>query len=197
MSEYSSVKDHKNELRRLYSSKRSQLSVNDRENYSMRIIDSLVRQPFFQSATSICSYCSFGDEVSTVQLHELISASGKKLLLPRIKGNRLMDMVEILPDTQYDVNHYGIQEPIGNPFEFDERNSNLCIIPLIAFDSIGNRLGYGGGFYDTFLSRHDSAITVGLGFACQFHDSPLPVESHDISLDCIIDECNVHYFEKK
>lgn len=192
-----SVKERKKYLRAFYKTQRAALSIEERLSSSAIISETLLSSTILGSVDVICSYASFGDEVSTLDLNDEILALNKTLLLPRIDGNRSMCMVQVTENSRYDMNEYGIREPKGNPFIFKDHASVLCIMPLLAFDAKGHRLGYGGGYYDAFLSNHKGFITVGLGFSCQYSKHALPVESHDHSPDIIIDEFGIHSAQKQ
>lgn len=191
------LKERKKHLRAFYKTQRAALSIEERLSLSAVISETLLSSTLVESADVICSYSSFGDEVSTLYLNDGILALNKTLLLPRIDGNRSMSMVQVTENSRYDMNEHGIREPIGHPFVFKDHSSVLCIMPLLAFDEQGHRLGYGGGFYDAFLSNHEGFKTVGLGFSCQYSEQALPVESHDHSPDFIIDESGIRFAQKQ
>ena len=193
----SDLKGHKKVLRTLFKEKRSALSIDQKAQFSDRIAESLLASPMVSSANVICSYASFGDEVATHALNDALLAMNKIVLLPRIVGQHSMEMIRISNDTEYDVNPFGMKEPIGNPYILHNDASFLCILPLLAFDAQGHRLGYGGGFYDAFLLGYPHVSTIGLAFSCQYSDHTLPTEQHDCSLDWIIDECGLHHSIKK
>lgn len=192
-----SLKEQKQQLRALFKAKRAALSIEERLSFSEIIFDTLLSSAMVESADIICSYASFGDEVSTVRINDAILSMNKTLLLPRIDGKRLMNMVEVNTVSSYEPNEFGILEPIGDPYQVHDNEAILCIMPLLAFDVLGHRLGYGGGYYDTFLSNHVHMHTIGIGFSCQFSEHPLPVESHDHSPDFIIDELGIRSFNKQ
>lgn len=193
----SDLKGQKKAMRTLFKEKRSALSIDQKAQFSDRITESLLASSMVSSANVICSYASFGDEVATHSLNDALIAMNKIVLLPRIVGQQSMEMVRISNDTEYDVNAFGMKEPIGNPYKLHNDASFLCILPLLAFDAQGHRLGYGGGFYDAFLQDFPLITTIGLAYSCQYSDYILPTEQHDCSLDLIIDECGLHHSIKK
>ena len=193
----SDLKERKKALRALFKEKRSALSIDQKEQFSDRIAESLLASSMVSSANVICSYASFGDEVATHSLNDALLAMNKIVLLPRIIGQHSMQMIHISNDTEYDVNAFGMKEPIGNPYMINNDASFLCILPLLAFDVQGHRLGYGGGFYDAFLFGYPHVSTIGLAFSCQYSNHLLPTEQHDCSLDWIIDESGIHHSIKK
>lgn len=146
----------------------------------------------FLSSVRICSFVSFGSEISTELLNAVILESDKTLLIPRISGMRTMDMIHVNGDTLFDANAYGIKEPIGIPCVLESDIPTLCIVPLLAFDDYGYRLGYGGGFYDVFLQEHSHVQTIGIAFSNQYSPKELPHDEHDMPMDMIITETGIH-----
>jgi len=191
------IKEQKKVLRSLFKEKRSILSIEERKHFSEKIADGFLSLKEFASADVICSYASFGDEVSTAKVNETLLSMKKILLLPRIYGERSMHMIQVSNETKYDVNAFGIQEPIGKPYIIQDVPTVLCIMPLLAYDEQGHRLGYGGGFYDVFLDQHPHIYTVGFAFSTQLSKETLPIDMHDHIPDCIIDEHGIRYSTKK
>ena len=137
--------------------------------------------------------CNFLEDL----LNDKILGSGKTLCLPRIMGVRKMEMIEVNSHTTYVMNKYGINEPIGQSIQLTHEVNALCIVPLLAYDSFGHRLGYGGGFYDVFLGEHQQMLTLGIAFSKQYSETELPYEEHDAMLKMIINEHGLHQTKKK
>jgi 5-formyltetrahydrofolate cyclo-ligase len=131
--------------------------------------------PEFKSSAVIASYRSFGDEPNTEKLNQLILESGKKLLLPvRLPDNSLE--FRIWDGDPAKLERSGkVEEPIGERFL---GQIDLIIVPALAIDSKGNRLGQGGGSYDRTL-RDFSGVSIGLVNEDEFVRE-LPIESHDM-----------------
>lgn len=127
-------------------------------------------------------YHSLRDEVDT---HGFIEKwwTRKRILLPVVVG----DDLELRRYTGADslaIGAYGISEPVGKPFA-DYGSITLAVIPGVAFDAAGNRLGRGRGYYDRFLPRIPNACKVGVCFPFQLVDA-VPAEPFDIRMDIII-----------
>ena len=107
-----------------------------------------------------------------------------KILLPVTKPNNQMNFVEWQYLDPLKVNKFGMLEPC---LEKKSQIPNIMLVPLLAFDSLKNRLGYGKGFYDKFLRNKKKIATIGIAFSFQKYDK-LPVTSLDIKLDYILTE---------
>ena len=197
MMNHDSVIEKKKKLRQQYEEIRASLSIQERDMSEHKIMEHVISSEVYHSSDLICSFVSFGSEVSTKRLNDKILGSGKTLCLPRIMGARKMEMIEVNSHTTYVMNKYGINEPIGQPIQLTHEFNALCIVPLLAYDSFGHRLGYGGGFYDVFLGEYLKILTLGIAFSNQYSDTELPYEEHDAMLKMIINEHGLHQIEKK
>lgn len=137
----------------------------------------------FKRAQRILVYNSLPDELPT---EEFIAkhASTKSLFLPRVHGNDL-EILAYSP-TELHIGAFHIEEPTGNDL-IDPTTMDLIIVPAVALDKQGNRLGRGKGYYDRLL-RLTSATTIGVGYDIQLIDEGLPTEPHDIKLTHVITE---------
>ena len=137
----------------------------------------------FQRAQHVMVYHSLPDELST---HAFIEKwhGLKKLYLPRVNG----DFLEILPydATQLQSGSFNIEEPTGDEIA-DGNDMDLIIVPGIAFDRKGNRVGRGKGYYDRLLSE-TTAIKIGVGYDFQLLEDNIETEEHDVKVDLIITE---------
>ena len=197
MMNHDSVIEKKKKLRQQYESIRASLLTQEREMCEHNIMEHVCASEMYHSSDIICSFVSFGSEVSTKELNDMILGSGKTLCLPRIKEARKMEMIVVNTHTAFVMNKYGINEPIGQSIHFTLDINALCIVPLLSYDSFGHRLGYGGGFYDVFLQRYQQLPTLGIAFSKQYSEAELPHEEHDTILDMIINEHGLHHSEKK
>lgn len=159
---------------------RLNLSEDDKQAAADKVFDRLEQTQSFKLANHILMYYSLPDELPT---HEFIIkwCSEKNLYLPRVNGVNL----DILPYDATRLKHgsFDIEEPCGddtvNPSILD-----LIIVPAVAFDKDGNRLGRGKGFYDRLLN-HTKAVKIGVAYDFQLVDE-IPVEPHDIPVDRVI-----------
>lgn len=181
----------KNTLRQQYKKIRQQLTVAEVQEHSARIAETLLQTTFWQQSQTIMLYLSFQNEVATQSLYQQGWAEGKTMLLPICSAqNGHMEMSVLSSFDQLVPNRYGIGElppqlqQIVSPQQID-----LCIIPGIAFDHAGNRLGFGAGYYDRYLPRvNPQAKRIALAYECQLHHASLPVDKYDLPMNYIITE---------
>lgn len=128
----------------------------------------------------VLSFNSFADEIALDRLNQQLAIQ-HQLLLPRVLQNTLQIFHVEQPATDLDCSKWGIYEPIPNvctPVELKELT--LVLVPGLAFDHAGHRLGYGKGFYDRLLVQLPSTTTtIGVGFKEQLSATPLPYAPHD------------------
>ncbi len=145
----------------------------------------LASEQYLNSA-SLLIYVSVGDEIDTYGIISRAFADNKSVAVPYCKG-KTMEFYEIDALNDLVSGAYGI--PTVDPEDkkpFIPNEGTLCIVPALGFDRSGGRIGYGGGFYDRFLSRY-SVPTVGFCYNKCLLES-IPIEEHDVRIDCIITE---------
>lgn len=172
----------KYQIRTKIKSLRTMLDEAERLLAADRVFSKVEESAAFQLADKILMYHSLPDELET---HRFLKKwkDIKRFYLPRVNGVNL----EILPyeESRLEIGSFHIEEPTGNdPVSIDE--IELLIIPGVAFDRSGRRLGRGKGFYDRLL-QGGSATKIGVGYEFQLVDE-LPSEPHDIPMDIIITE---------
>lgn len=116
----------------------------------------------FANKKSFFVYNSFGTECPTGKLIEILLILGKDVYLPRVEGDKML-AVRSDASTKMQVSSYGIKEPLGTAYNGD---FDVIVCPLLAINSKGYRLGYGGGYYDKFC-KNKNALKVGYGFSFQ------------------------------
>lgn len=144
---------------------------------SLRAQQQLIKSDCFQQATSVALYSSINNEVHTDLLFDEAKSQGKRVCYPKVRGEKLgFIQIEKLADLERGL--FGVAEPfVGIDCRIDALD--LIVVPGVAFDRRGYRLGYGKGFYDRELSRVSAAtISVGLCYDFQLCEL-LPVEDHD------------------
>ena len=139
--------------------------------------------PQYQNAKTIYGYLPYNQEVRTVPMLERAIRDGKRVAVPKVYGD---DMKFIYMDdlTQVALGYAGIPEPIADGPVADDPTA-LVLMPGMAFTENGDRMGYGGGFYDKFLASEPDHPTVALCYAFQMVES-LPTEEYDIPVDCVL-----------
>ncbi|WP_332691050.1 5-formyltetrahydrofolate cyclo-ligase [Halalkalibacter lacteus] len=154
--------------------------------WSFEIAMHLISSTYWKKAKMIAFTISRGREVDTYYLIRKAWEEGKRVVVPRANfKTKCMTFYEITRFDHLEDRPYCLKEPMVEfcqPINHDE--IDLVIVPGLAFDKNGYRLGFGGGFYDRFLPTVD-AITLSLAFPCQIVQT-LPVEKHDQKIDHII-----------
>lgn len=180
----------KQSLRSHFKAVRGAIPHELKHDYEVSIANELIGSIFWKETPIIFLYSSFGSEVSTKFLIEKALQENKIVLLPRIDTRlNVIRPIQIHSDTQYSSNTLGFTEPIGDEFIIDNGGSDIvCILPLLAFDSRGFRLGYGGGYYDKFLAKYPLITICGIAFSVQHSVDSLPNEDHDMPMQWIITE---------
>ena len=173
----------KNELRRRHLERRHQMLPEDVQNKSYQIVKGLMDQKWFVDVDIIFAYNAFNKEVSLADL----SSGGKAIALPQVI-DRLTMVFRLVDETsEFKKSAYGVLEPIdGTVVEPTERS--LILVPASCYDLQGNRIGYGGGYYDRYLSNHGfTGKRVGVCYDHQVTGS-IPAEAHDVRVDAIMTE---------
>lgn len=141
----------------------------------------LFAHPLYQRAGAVYAYLSYNQEVRTQAILRQAAADGKRLAVPKITDGR-MDFLWLTDRTRLEPGFGGILEPVEG--EIADAVDALVLMPGLAFDRQGHRMGYGGGYYDRFLAREPHP-TIALCYDFQLLDC-LPTEDHDIPVDVVL-----------
>ncbi len=185
--------DEKSRIRQNILKKRDSLDPETRKSKDLRIKETLLSLPEFRNARTIFFFASFRSEVSTFPLMEEALRLAKKVILPLAeKTKKELRLYEVRSLSELITGFMGIPEP--NVPAGRERNINdadLVIMPGAAFDSMGNRLGYGAGYYDKLLAglKRKSPL-VAIAYEEQIVDS-IPSEPHDVKVQAIVTDKRV------
>ncbi len=185
--------DEKSRIRQQVLRRRDSLEAGGKEQKDRFIKEKLFTLPEFQRSPVIFFFASFRSEVSTFPLIEEALSIGKKVILPAVDtANKELRLYEIKDLNELSPGYMGIPEPaVPGERERDINDVTLAVIPGAAFDSRGNRLGYGAGYYDKILSRLKRKIPlVALAYEEQIVGS-LPSEAHDIKIHMIVTDKRV------
>lgn len=161
---------------------------------SQKIFDTLKTFPLYQNAKSIMMYIDFHNEVKTNHMISDLLLQKKNVLIPiSIPATKEIILSQLLnPEKELIKSTYGILEPKKEYIrKRDPAILDLMVLPGIAFDLKGYRIGYGGGYYDRFLDQLQKTIpTIALAFDFQIIDT-VPIESFDRPVDYIITETKI------
>ena len=185
----------KNEIRKNLILERNQLSRETVQKNSNSIMEKL--HSYIQKAENIMIFMNMGNEVEVSNLITLYS--DKKFYIPKTFPERNMK-INLYNKNELVLHKFGYYESSSDIF-YDEKILDLIIVPATAFDYSKNRIGFGGGYYDTFLSKvifnnkanrknRNKPLIIGVCYDFQLIDY-IPSEVHDIKMDCIITEKNI------
>ena len=137
----------------------------------------------YRNAKTIYGYLPYNQEVRTIPMLERAICEGKRVAVPKVYGDE-MKFIYMDDLTQVSTGYAGIPEPIADG-PVAEDPTALVLMPGLAFDERGNRMGYGGGFYDKFLAKEPEHPTVALCYSFQMVDA-IPTEDYDIPVDLVL-----------
>lgn len=172
---------------------REQISPAERIRMSEQITEMVRRQEAYRAAEDILCFVSYGSEVVTDDLIEQALREEKRVYVPSVTdaGSGAMEFVRITGLQELAEGYKGIREPVsGDVYAPDCTRQALMILPGVAFDRQGHRIGYGGGFYDRYLERIHKICpmkTIAIGFQIQIVDWIEPGE-YDMPCDVLITE---------
>ena len=173
----------KTELRREIRARKRAMTEEEIETRSAKLAQLFFASEAYQNAKTIYGYLPYNQEVRTVPMLERALTDGKKVAVPKVYGEEMKFLY--LDDLNAVAKGYaGIPEPIADePVAQDE--TALVLMPGLAFDPQGHRIGYGGGFYDKFLAAEPHHPTLALCYEFQMLPK-LDVEDHDIPVDTVL-----------
>lgn len=170
----------KKELRQHIRQLKREHSVEELERQSKIIMQKLAVHPSFQKAERVMLYASLPDEVQTLDF--LTEWKSKKaIILPTVVGDDIIP-VALKNDSRMVEGDFHILEPEEKPYD---GALDLIVVPGMAFDPNGHRLGRGKGYYDRFLTKYPDVKTIGICFDFQFLPE-IPTEPHDKIIDEVI-----------
>lgn len=186
----------KKDIRKAIIKKRDEIKENVKSEMDSQIFDTFIKSEFYKRASVIFAFVSFASEVDTKRLIQYAINDNKTICVPRVisraegfityKINGLMDLEE---------GFYGILEPKLSCEIMNNEKIDFILMPGVAFDRIGGRIGYGGGFYDRYLAGLTRNIDkIALAYDMQIIDK-IPMEVHDSHIDGIITEREVIIFK--
>ena len=164
---------------------------------SLVIIEKVCALPAYQVARTVLAYIGFGSEIDTQALIERIIADAKIAVVPRVdRATQALILHSVKSLSELVTSKWGIREPPAEAPVISASGIEFILMPGVAFDRSGNRLGYGRGYYDTWLLSVDPALArVAAAFSCQIV-ARVPVGPHDQKIDTIITEneiINIHH----
>ena len=172
----------KQELRQAIRERKRQHTGDELAELSLAAVSKLMAHPRYLAARTVMLYCSLPDEVSTERL--LDCSGGKAVVLPRVTGPATMELCLYDGPVSLSEGAFGIMESTGQAFTAYQE-IDLAVVPGMAFDAQGNRLGRGRGYYDRLLPLLPRAYKIGLCFPFQLIGN-VPTQPTDIAMDEVI-----------
>ncbi|MFA6225291.1 MAG: 5-formyltetrahydrofolate cyclo-ligase [Methanoregula sp.] len=185
------MKERKNSIREILRQKKDAMLPEDRLEKSRMICRYLME--IIGNKEIVMVYTSKEKEVNTEPLIHALFGNGSPVVVPIIvkedaslRLSYIRDFSALVPST------FGVPEPIGNEIPAAAEDIDTIILPMLGFDRMGGRIGYGAGYYDRFLSKNRTLRKIGIAFACQEVDN-LPLDENDIRMDSVVIEDGIVY----
>ena len=183
-------RDEKNLIRKQMKQLRADMTRTERFEKSMQIFEKLITVPEFKRADRIYTYVSMDNEIDTIMLIDYSLSIEKRVFVPRVSGKD-MEFYEISDISELSPGYMGIYEPDINGKEPDYSRTGFMCMPGLAFDKNFNRIGYGGGFYDRYLSVENKLYKAALAYEAQLLES-IPAQDGDVRPDMIVTEESIY-----
>ena len=183
------LRAEKKQMRSAVLARRDAMSPSERAVASRAIVDKLCNLTSYQSASVVLIYMTFGSEIETKPLFERIVTDGKVVVLPRVdKTSQTLMLHSVKSVAELQSSRWGIFEPATPAPIVALKEVGFVLLPGVAFDRAGNRLGYGRGYYDKLLSCADPTLArVAAAYACQVVEK-VPAGTWDQKIDTVITE---------
>ncbi len=178
-------RDAKAELRLAMRAARRSIPAEDRSSQAVAIVARVLALPEVARATRVLGYAAAPEEFDPAPLLESLASRGAVVCLPRICGPEALSAHVCGPAEALEPGPFGILQPRSEAPEAELATLDLVIVPGIAFDARGGRLGFGGGYYDRLLASVPSAVRLALAFDCQLAEK-VPEGEHDERVDFVV-----------
>ncbi len=187
----------KEQLRKEMKHRRLNLTVEERQQYDSALLAEFLSLQEYEACESLFAYVSFGTEPDTHLLINIALQVGKKVFVPRVEGPE-MEFYRIPALEGFEISSFGISEPQPEKaIRYQGKESKqLMLMPGLAFDQRGGRIGFGAGYFDKYLVKHppEQFCKVALAYDFQLFES-LNTEQHDIGTDIIVTPTRIIYCE--
>lgn len=173
----------KKALRKQIREQKRAMTTEEIERASARLGELFLASELYREAKTIYGYLPYNQEVRTLPMLQQALREGKRIAVPKIYGDE-MKFIYLEDLSQVAPGYSGIPEPLEDGPVADDQTA-LVLMPGLAFDPAGHRVGYGGGFYDKFLTLEPEHPTLALCYAFQMFPQ-LETEEFDIPVDCVL-----------
>lgn len=186
----------KQQIRQRILANRNEMTKEDVENKSALIAGNVIKTPDYEEADNILLYADYRHEVMTREIFKDAFQKKKRVFFPKSLDNGTMEFYQVVSIKQLCSGYKGIMEPLESctvKYEFRREEDTLAIVPGVAFDTKGYRVGYGKGFYDRYLQDKRQITLMGLAYALQMVDE-IPHDTYDIKMDKVVTEEIIYSF---
>ena len=194
-----SSKEQRNLLRQEILAKRRQLTAKESAQAGLSILKTIMQMNVFKRTVNVASYISLSGELCTQDMNEYFMTRHHLCLPYMVTGQKgKMDFYSFKKGDELVENRFHILEPKNQPENLVlEDKIDVIVVPLVAFDNKGNRIGMGGGYYDRMLKKvRKDCLVIGVAYEFQQVDELL-VEEWDMPMDIVITEKNCYEFRKQ
>lgn len=186
----------KEQIRKQMIQNRNQMTSQEVTQKSSLIAQKVLKTPEYEEADNILLYADYRHEVMTREIFDDAVLRKKKVFFPKSREDGTMEFYQVVSVKQLESGYKGIKEPVVDEqylYRFQRKEDTLMIVPGVAFDMKGYRVGYGKGFYDRFLRDKRQITAMGLGFSNQIVEE-IPHNQYDIRMDKIVTEEIIYSF---
>lgn len=177
------IRESKQALRKQMRLKRDNLDSSAKKQYDQWVCTRLLELIEFQKPQSVHTYLPMGSEINLHPLIQILLDRQIQVTCPQTLGNRQLKHLILHDLNEIESGKFGTQHPASKKIYTGPQD--LIIVPGLAFDSKNYRLGYGGGYYDSFLDQQPTAYKIGLAYPFQMV-AQVPKEAHDQQLDQVL-----------
>ena len=179
----------KKRLREEALTKRNHIPAEVRKKKSESAVVHILKSEAFRKAEKVFTFVSMGAEIETREIIKQAWKEGKTVAVPKTEKRRVMYFIPIESFDDLKEGRFGVMEPKGTAEDAIIPDADdLFLVPGALFDRKKHRIGYGGGYYDTYFEKYKGYRKVGLAFSEQISDTFLPAEEYDVPLDDIVTE---------
>ena len=177
----------KNKIRKEVLALRKAMPICLSEEKSRKIAEKVISHPVYQDAELILCYIDARGEVKTRNIINYAWENGKRVAVPRVHGD-IMKFYLISSYDDLEIGCFNIMEPKKQCIEVtDIPENSVVIMPGVAFDKEGNRIGYGKGYYDKYFAQYPDVYKIAIAFSLQIVPE-IPTDELDIKAHCVITE---------
>jgi 5-formyltetrahydrofolate cyclo-ligase len=184
----------KTELRKIVLDKLDGMDESVRATASRTIVQEVIALAAYRESSVVLAYASFGSELQTDGFVRSVLDQGKTLVLPKVnRAKAFLDLYEVEdPERDLEAGVWGIPEPRAGNRAVGLDAVEFVLVPGVAFDSRGGRLGHGAGFYDKLLGSSDRRPYLVAGAFENQMVEKVPVDQHDVLMDMVISESEIY-----